>query len=102
MKAEEYLCDSYGHDCQQLKDCAEISFKAGQKEERDSWLLKTDPEKTRDAFTQDIILRVRAQAIKEVVTNVGLYCYIWHDEDDNVHICLDQKAWKSRKKEWGL
>ena len=32
MKAEEYLCDNYGHDCQQLKDCAEISFKSGIKE----------------------------------------------------------------------
>lgn len=39
---------------------------AGKKEERDSWLLKTDPEKARDAFTKDIILRSRAQALKEV------------------------------------
>jgi len=46
---------------------AEISFKAGQEEERNSWLLKTDSEKARDNFTKDIILRTRWQALKEVV-----------------------------------
>ena len=45
----------------------EDSRKAGQKEERDSWLLKTDPEKARDSFTKDIIERSYAQGIREVM-----------------------------------
>ena len=49
-----------------LQHQAEVSFMAGQEEERNSWLLKTDPQKARDNFTKDIILRSRAQAIKEV------------------------------------
>ncbi len=97
MKAEEYLCDSYGHDCLQLKTCAEISFKAGQKEEKDSWLLKTDPEKTRDAFTKDIILKVRAQAIKEMMEWIEQYeC---SDEDCVKWKCFEADGWETKKAE---
>lgn len=46
---------------------AEVSFIAGRKEERDSWLRKTDLEKALDTFTKDIIERAYIQGRREVV-----------------------------------
>ncbi len=80
---------------------AEISFKAGQQAERVSWLLKTDPEKTRDNFTKQIIERTREQALKEVVE--------WIEAHEK-SLCMDclcafdfrSEEWQAKIKEWGI
>lgn len=51
----------------QVKGAYDGGRLAGREEERNGWLSKTDPEKARDNFTREIIGRVRAQAIKEVI-----------------------------------
>ena len=53
------------------------------------------------------ILKAQAEisfkaGIREVVGALGLCCYIWHDEENKAHLCLDQEAWQARLKEWGL
>jgi len=59
VSEEEYILYREG-------EAYEKGFKAG-KEERDrEWLLISDPEKARDNFTRDIIIRARAQVIKEM------------------------------------
>ncbi|MBU1173342.1 MAG: hypothetical protein KKD44_27560 [Proteobacteria bacterium] len=39
---------------------------------------------------------------KEVATEIGKHCYIWHDEANNQHICIDTKSWKAKLEEWRL
>ncbi len=53
MKAKdtEYICDNYGHTCQQLKDEAEISFKAAL-EEVGKWLKDKHLTPVYDAFVR--------------------------------------------------
>ena len=70
----------------------DASRKAGAREERDSWLLKTDPEKARDAFTKDIIERARAQAIREVVEWIQYHLPDYEFGDE----------WHSKLEEWGV
>ena len=81
-----------------LEAQAEISFKAGRKEERDSWLLKTDIEKTRDAFTKDIIERTRVQAIKEVVEWMRKNSL--RNKTIKWWLCILEKDWQTKLKDW--
>lgn len=75
-----------------LEAQAEISFRAGQKEERDSWLLKTDPEKARDAFTKDIIERSRTQAMREVVRFLHKQGVVWVDKNYAIIEAIEKMA----------
>jgi len=64
-----------------------VSFKAGREEEGKSWLQKTDSEKARDNFTQQIIERVRAQSLRERVEgdNQKAYeCGVYNGKADGI------------------
>ena len=56
-----------------IEDNKELDiFKAGREQEKQEWLMKTDPEKARDNFTRQIIERAYAQGRREVVGWVNL------------------------------
>jgi len=40
--------------------------------------------------------------IKEVVEFVGEIVYLWHDEENKAHICLDKELWQAKLKKWGI
>lgn len=87
---------------------AEISFKAERKEERDTWLRKTDLEKARDNFTKDIILRTRSQAFREVMEWGNEECYEHpytshlkgEEYNRKRHRCPE--CWQAQLKVWGI
>ena len=73
MKTEEYVCDNYGHNCQQLKDEAEISFKAGIKE------------------------------VVEWIENNELYWRSVSTTNHDYYIPLSlANTWQAQKKDWGI
>ncbi len=39
---------------------------------------------------------------KEVVEELGKYCYVWHDEENMLHLCIDKPMWQAKLKDWGL
>ena len=40
--------------------------------------------------------------MKEIADEVGKFCYILYDENNKVHVCLDDKAWQAFKGVKGL
>ncbi len=86
----------------------QFGYKAGRKEERDTWLRKTDIEKARDNFTGDIILRTRSQAFREVVEWGNEECYEHpytshlkgEEYNRKRHRCPE--CWQAQLKVWGI
>ena len=50
----------------------------------------------------ELCRKIRKAGIHEGVEFVGECCYLWHDEDNNIHICLDVAEWKAKLKKWGI
>ncbi len=42
----------------------------------------------------------RKEGRREVVEELGLHCYLWHDENNKQHICIDMDTWQVKLKEW--
>lgn len=69
---------------------AEISFKAGKEKAKEEMNIA------------QLWLEGKKAGKKEVVEFVGQNCYVWHDEENKAHVCLDKEAWQDKLKEWGI
>ena len=49
-----------------------------------------------------IIEECKQMGRKEVLDSIGLCVYVWHDEENKVHLCIDQESWQTKLKEWGI
>jgi len=76
-----------------LQSQAKISFKAG---------MEYGNQKSYEIGVEEGKVIGIAEGIKEVVSKIGEFCYIWHDENNKAHISIDMKLWKDQLKEWGM
>ena len=83
---------------------AEISFKAGREQEKKEWFQKTDEEKARDNFTQQIIERSYAQGKREVVEWVESQRLAGFTLIQGIGegIPISGSKWRAKLKKWGI